>query len=124
MRAYNRLKNMRLALLTVVTACLLSSCSMIRVLEVASPTQTSVGSGQHFGNVKTVRASLWNGRHGKQDIQCGCANGISRVKITTKPGDIVVGFLTAGFVVKQRLEWDCAQRDDAPGDIIIPKKKK
>ncbi len=93
-----------------VIICMFSSCSVIRVLEVDSPSADCAGSGQHFCHDTVIHASLWKGRNGKQDIRSLCPNGISRVKITTRPMDVVLGFITAGFVVRQRIDWDCAQR--------------
>jgi hypothetical protein len=97
-------------IVAVATVCILSSCSVIRVLEVDSPTADCAGSGQQFCHHKTITTSMWKGRTNKQDLKSLCPNGISRVKVTTKPMDVVLGFITAGFVVKQRLDWDCAQR--------------
>jgi hypothetical protein len=94
-------------------ACVLSSCSIITVLGVDSPSADCAGSGQHFCHDTTITRSLWNGRNNKRDITSGCSNGISRVKVTTKPGDVLIGFFTVGFVVKQRLDWDCSQRSGA-----------
>src|SRR5689334_14425007 len=91
-------------------ACMLYSCSAIRVLEVDSPSADCAGSGQHFCHDTIITTSLWKGRNNKRDLKSLCPNGISRVKVTTKPMDVVLGFITAGFVVKQRLDWDCSQR--------------
>ena len=97
-------------ILAFAIACMLYSCSVIRVLEVDSPSSDCAGSGQHFCHDTTITTSMWKGRNNKRDLKSLCANGISRVKVTTKPMDVVLGFITAGFVVKQRLDWDCAQR--------------
>jgi len=101
--------NIRFVLVFAVV-CMLYSCSAIRVLEVDSPSADCAGSGQHFCHDTTITTSLWKGRNNKRDLKSLCPNGISRVKIKTKPMDVVLGFITAGFVVKQRLDWDCAQR--------------
>ena len=89
--------------------CMLVSCSVIRVLEVDSPSADCAGSGQHFCHDTTITTSLWKSKN-KQDLKSLCPNGISRVKLTTKPMDVVLGFITVGFVVKQRIDWDCSQR--------------
>lgn len=105
-----------LPLLTIVLiGCLCSSCSIIRVIEIPSPTADCAGSGQHFCHDTIVRSSIWKSKN-KINLKSMCATGISRVKVTTKPMDVVLGFLTLGFVVKQRIDWDCAQRSGA-GDI-------
>jgi hypothetical protein len=88
---------------------------VIRRLEVDSPTWNCVGSGQHYCHDTTVRTTLWKGKNNIK-INSGCDH-ISRIKVTTKPGDIILGFLTFGFVVRQRIEWDCAQSDDPPTDM-------
>jgi|GraSoiStandDraft_4_1057263.scaffolds.fasta_scaffold1614767_1 hypothetical protein len=97
-------------ILAFTAVCILYSCSAIRVLEVDSPSADCAGSGQHFCHDTTITTSLWKGRNNKRDLKSLCPNGISRVKVTTKPMDVVLGFLTAGLVVKQRLDWDCSQR--------------
>jgi hypothetical protein len=102
--------------LTIVFICFFSSsCSIIRVVEVASPTSDCAGSGQHFCHDTIIRSSIWKSKN-KINLSSACANGISRVKVTTKPTDVILGFITAGFVVKQRIDWDCAQRSGA-GEI-------
>jgi hypothetical protein len=95
-----------------VIGFLLMSCSVIRVVQIASPTADCAGSGQHFCHDTTITTSLWKSKN-KINLQSTCATGISRVKVTTKPMDVVLGFLTLGFVVKQRIDWDCAQRSGA-----------
>src|SRR5687767_13841598 len=95
----------RSLILLVAAACMLYSCSVIRVLQVDSPSADCAGSGQDFCHDTTITTSLWKGRTNKQDLRSLCPNGISRVKVTTKPMDVILGFITAGFVVKQRLDW-------------------
>lgn len=105
-----KLKYKFLVVLAFTLVCTFNSCSIITVLKVDSPSADCAGSGQEFCHDTTISKSLWNGRHNKIDIRSLCSNGISRVKITTKPGDVIIGFFTAGFIVKQRIEWDCSQR--------------
>lgn len=95
--------------LSAVLALSLASCSVIRIVQVDAPTWDCATSGQHFCNQTTVRTSIWKGSNNAK-ISASCSNGISRVKVTTRPGDVFLGFLTLGFVVRQRIEWDCAQR--------------
>lgn len=102
--------------IAIVLICLVStSCSVIRVIEIPSPTSDCAGSGQHFCHDTIVQSSLWKSKN-KINLKSTCPTGISRFKVTTKPMDVVIGFLTAGFVVKQRIDWDCAQRSGA-GEI-------
>lgn len=111
----NPIKTLRQVLCILSCACVLGSCSVIRVVQVDSPTADCAGSGQHFCHDTTVRTSIWKSKN-KINLTSGCPNGISRVKVTTKPMDVVLGFITAGLVVKQRIDWDCAQRGGI-GDI-------
>ena len=105
-------KHLKPLLVTAVIGFLLMSCSVIRVVQIASPTADCAGSGQHFCHDTIVRTSLWKSKN-KINLQSTCSTGISRVKVTTKPMDVILGFLTLGFVVKQRIDWDCAQRSGA-----------
>lgn len=95
--------------LVPLLALVLSSCSAIRIVEVDAPTADCAGTGNHFCHHETVRTSFWKSKN-KLNLRSTCPYGISRVKVVTKPGDVILGFLTIGFVVKQRIEWDCAQR--------------
>ena len=110
------LRNVTALLLTLSSVIVLDSCSVIRIVEVASPSADCAGSGQHFCHDTTIRTSLWQSKN-KENLPSGCPNGISRVKLTTKPMDVLLGFITAGFIVKQRIDWDCAQRS---GSSDIP----
>jgi hypothetical protein len=92
-----------------------SSCSIIRVVEVPSWTSDCAGSGQHFCHDTIIHSSIWKSKN-KMNLKSTCSTGISRVKVTTRPMDVILGFITAGIVVKQRIEWDCAQRTGA-GEI-------
>jgi hypothetical protein len=105
-------------LAAVLSICVITSCSVIRVVEIASPTSDCAGSGQHFCHDTTIRSSIWKSKN-KVNLKSACATGISRVKVTTKPMDVVLGFITLGFVVKQRIDWDCAQRTGS-GEIEKP----
>ena len=102
-------------LMLLLVASIFASCSVIRVVEVDSPSSDCAGSGQHFCHHTLVKTSLWKGKSNKQDIKSLCPNGISRFKITTKPMDVILGVFTFGFVVKQRIDWDCSQRTGSSG---------
>lgn len=94
------------ALVLILFTC---SCSVIRVVEADSPTADCAGSGQHFCHTENITTSWWKPKN-KENIRSQCVHGISRFKVTTKPGDLLLGVFTAGFVVRQRIDWDCAQR--------------
>ena len=93
----------------LLVSCLFVSCSIIRVVEIPSPTSDCAGSGQHFCHDTTIRSSIWKPKN-KINLKSACPTGISRFKVTTKPMDVVLGFITLGIVVKQRIDWDFAQR--------------
>jgi hypothetical protein len=111
-------KHLPYLLAVLLISCIVTSCSVIRVVEIASPTSDCAGSGQHFCHDTTVRSSIWKPKN-KVNLKSACATGISRVKVTTKPMDVLLGFITLGFVVKQRIDWDCAQRTGS-GEIEKP----
>lgn len=95
-------------LIIFTVAYVLQSCSAIRRLEVESATWNCIGSGQTYCYQKVVQTNIWKSKNDDK-IEADCPNGISRVKITTKPGDVFLGALSLGFVVRQRVEWDCSQ---------------
>ncbi len=99
-------------ILLALSVTVLQACSVIRTVQVDSPTWDCVGSGQHFCHDTLIRTSIWKGKNAEK-LSSGCATGISRMKVTTKPGDIFLGVFTAGFIIRQRIEWDCAQRSGA-----------
>ena len=88
----------------LLVSCLFVSCSVIRVVEIPSPTSDCAGSGQHFCHDTTIRSSVWKPKN-KINLKSACPTGISRFKVTTKPMDVVLGFITLGLVVKQRIDW-------------------
>ncbi len=102
-------------MVVLLVSWLCSSCSIIRVVEIPSPTADCAGTGQHLCHDTTIVSSMWKSKN-KINLKSTCPTGISRVKVTTKPMDVILGFITAGFVVKQRIDWDCAQRSGA-GEI-------
>ena len=102
--------SIRGAALAASTLLAFSSCTIVRSVQVDSPTSDCVSSGQSYCHDTLIRTSIWRQKNVAK-INGGCANGLSRVKVTTKPGDIIVGFLTFGFVVRQRIEWDCGQSE-------------
>lgn len=71
-------------------------------------TWNCIGSGQTYCYQEIVKTNIWKGKNNDK-ISADCPNGISRVKITTKPADVFLGALSLGFVVRQRIEWDCSQ---------------
>lgn len=111
MNTLNKLTLTHLVLIIFLSG-LISSCSITTVLQ-HSPSNDCASSGQKFCYDTTLTRSIWKGRDNKWEIKSGCVTGISRVKVTTKPGDVLIGFITLGFVVRQRLEWDCSQRSGA-----------
>ncbi len=98
----------KLLLFLAVTATL-PSCSAIRSFRMPGATENLAGSGNAYAHDTVIRTSIWKGKN-NSDITCNCTHGISRFKVTTKPGDVLLGTLTLGLRVRQRVEWDCAQR--------------
>ena len=101
------------AIMLLIVVCVLwamQACTVIRVVQTDSPSADRAASGQQFGYDTVIITSLWKGKN-RVTIPNVChQSSISRFKVTTKPGDVILGFLTVGLVVKQRIEWDCGQR--------------
>jgi hypothetical protein len=75
--------------------------------------------GRHLSRQGKTHWSYFWGILSNDPWPAGCQEGsdMSRVRVTTNPGFIIVSFLSLGIVVPQRLEWDCAQAVREPGVI-------
>jgi hypothetical protein len=65
----------------------------------------------HLTHVKTHWSYLW-GIISKNDpwpADCVTGSNMSRIKVTTNPGFVIISLLSLGIVVPQHLEWDCSQ---------------
>ncbi len=74
---------------------------------------------RHLSHQGKTHWSYFWGLVASEPWPAGCQQGsdMSRVRVTTNPGFIIVSFLSLGIAVPQRLEWDCAQVVREPGMI-------
>jgi hypothetical protein len=110
----NRLKPaLALALAFQLAACSVTS----NVVSSTSSSQPQVG--KHLSHVGKVQWSYFWGLVPADNLPAGCSDGsdVSKVRTVTKPGFIVISFLTLGIVVPQQMEWDCAQMVREPGTL-------
>ena len=70
----------------------------------------------HVG--KTHWSFLW-GLLKQGDWPAGCQQGsnMSRVRVKTNPGFIIISFVSLGIAVPQKLEWDCGPPSRTTGEI-------
>jgi len=104
----------------VIAGCLLcfSACKVSDT--VVSRTNSDLpAQAHHLSHQGKTHWSYFWGILSNEPWPAGCQNGsdMSRVRVTTNPGFIIVSFLSLGIVVPQRLEWDCAQVVRDPGTI-------
>lgn len=67
--------------------------------------------GRHLSHVGKTHWSFFWGILKKEDWAAGCSDtcaNISKVRVVTNPGFIIVSALTLGIAVPQKVEWDCA----------------
>ena len=105
----------------ITIACCLLAFSSCKVSDtVVSRTNSDLPAKAHHltHQGKTHWSYFW-GLISNEPWPAGCQQGsdMSRVRVTTNPGFIIVSFMSLGIVVPQRLEWDCAQVVREPGTI-------
>ena len=105
----------------IVVALFLLSFSACKVSDtVVSRTNSDLPAQAHHltHQGKTHWSYFW-GLISNEPWPAGCQQGsdMSRVRVVTNPGFIIVSFLSLGIAVPQRLEWDCAQVVREPDTI-------
>lgn len=75
--------------------------------------------GRHLSRQGQTHWSYFWGLKSNDPWVAGCQMGsdMSRVRVTTNAGFILVSFLSLGIAIPQRLEWDCAQAVRPEGQI-------
>src|SRR6188768_1013986 len=104
----------------VVAVCLLglSACKVSDT--VVSRTNSDLPQqAHHLSHQGKTHWSYFWGIISNEPWPAGCQQGsdMSRVRVTTNAGFIIVSFISLGIVIPQRLEWDCAQVVREPGTI-------
>lgn len=75
--------------------------------------------GRHLSHVGKTHWSYFWGLLGNEPWAAGCQQGsdISRARVTTNPGFIIISFVSLGIAVPQKMEWDCSQPFRSGGTI-------
>lgn len=90
---------------------LLPSCSVTDNV-VSQHTSDQSAHSKHLAHIGKTHWSYFWGIYKPQGTEwnAGCQQGsnLSRVRVTTNPGFIIVSIVTLGIAVPQKLEWDCS----------------
>ena len=97
---------------------LLSSCAVTDTV-VAHYNSDQPTRAKHLTHIGKTHWSFAWGLIKKGDWAAGCQQGsnMSRVRVTTNPGFIIISFVTLGIVIPQKLEWDCGPASRGTGII-------
>ena len=94
--------------LLIFAAAALTSCKVQNMIS-NRDSWDCAHSGEKLCHDTVLQSSFWKTRT-LPFLRTDCGPGnLSRVRVTTKPGDALLAVFTFGLVVKQRIEWDCAQ---------------
>ena len=103
-----------------LAGCILS-VSSCRVSDmVVSRTNSDLpAQAHHLSHQGKTHWSYFWGLKANEPWPAGCQVGsdMSRVRVSTNAGFIIISFLSLGIAVPQRLEWDCAQAVRESGTI-------
>ena len=105
--------------LTAAFFCLAFSSCAVSDTVVGHYNSDQPARAKHLTHVgKTHWSFLW-GILKQGDWPAGCQPGsnMSRVRVTTNPGFIIISFVSLGIVVPQKLEWDCGPPARSTGVI-------
>ena len=74
---------------------------------------------KHLTHVGETHWSFFWGLIKKGDWPAGCQQGsnMSKVRVKTNPGFIIISFISLGIAVPQKLEWDCGPPSRGTGII-------
>src|ERR1043166_10323488 len=110
----------RLQGIVIGITCLLSlsACTVTETVMSHANTDRPAQAHHLTHQGKTHWSYFW-GLISNDPWPAGCQDGsdMSRVRVTTNAGFIMVSFLSLGIAVPQRLEWDCAQPIRQSGTI-------
>ena len=107
--------NIIAAILLVVV---LSSCAVSDTV-VSRHYSDQPAQAKKLSHVGKTHWSYFWGLLKQDEWPAGCQSGsnMSRVKVKTNAGFIIISFLSLGIVVPQKLEWDCSPPARGDGEI-------
>ena len=111
----NRIVQANKIITPILFALLLSSCAVSDTV-VSRHYSDQPAQAKKLSHVGKTHWSYFWGLLKQDEWTAGCQAGsnMSRVKVKTNAGFIIVSFLSLGIAVPQKLEWDCSPpaRDD------------
>lgn len=108
-----------LRLLVVIILFLSSGCK-VNYTVAAHADSDRPAQAHHLTHTTTHYAYLWGLIDKNDPLPAGCPTGsnMSRVRVTTGPGSVILSLITLGIVVPQHVEWDCSQVIRDTGETI------
>ena len=96
-------------LATPILFCLIVSSCAVSDTVVAHYNSDQPARAKTLTHVGNTHWSFFWGLLKQGDWPAGCQQGsnMSRVRVKTNPGFVIISFVTLGIVVPQKLEWDC-----------------
>ena len=105
-------------LLPLVLVVMLSSCAVSDTV-VSRHFSDQPAKAKQLSHVGKTHWSYFWGLLKQDEWRAECQSGshMSRVRVKTNPGFIIVSFLSLGIAVPQKLEWDCSPPARDEGEI-------
>jgi hypothetical protein len=102
----------------LILAVLLTSCAVSDSV-VSRHFSDQPAKAKQLSHVGKTHWSYFWGLLKQDEWPAGCQSGshMSRVKVKTSPGFIIISFLSLGIAVPQKLEWDCSPPARDEGEL-------
>ena len=99
--------------------CLVFSSCAVSDTVVAHYNSDQPARAKNLTHVGKTHWSFFWGILKQGDWPAGCQQGsnLSKVRVKTNPGFIIISFVSLGIVVPQKLEWDCSPPSRGTGVI-------
>lgn len=106
-------------IITALLFCLAVSSCAVSDTVVAHYNSDQPARAKHLTHVGDTHWSFFWGLVKKGDWAANCQQGsnMSRVRVKTNPGFIIISFISLGIAVPQKLEWDCGPPSRGTGVI-------
>jgi len=99
--------------------CLVFSSCAVTDTVVAHYNSDQPARAKNLSHVGKTHWSFFWGLLKQGDWPAGCQQGsnMSKVRVKTNPGFIIISFVSLGIAVPQKLEWDCGPPSRGTGII-------
>jgi hypothetical protein len=114
----NRFVQTNKIIVPLLLAVLLTSCAVSDTV-VSRHYSDQPAQAKKLSHVGKTHWSYFWGLLKQDEWPAGCQSGsnMSRVKVKTNAGFIIISFLSLGIAVPQKLEWDCSPPARSDGEI-------